>query len=41
MRRIMRNIVASEGDHLGDLSTLVEPGVVDIDEIRAKVAQYA
>lgn len=29
MRRIMRKIVAGEGDQLGDLSTLAEPGVVD------------
>ena len=36
MRRIMRKIVAGEGDQLGDLSTLAEPGVVDI--IKAKVA---
>ena len=37
MRRIMRKIVAGEGDQLGDLSTLAEPGVVDI--IKAKVAE--
>lgn len=36
MRRIMRKIVAGEGDQLGDLSTLAEPGVVDI--IKTKVA---
>ncbi|KAJ3515871.1 hypothetical protein NLJ89_g1483 [Agrocybe chaxingu] len=36
MRRIMRKIVAGEGDQLGDLSTLAEPGVVDV--IKAKVA---
>jgi acetyl-CoA synthetase len=30
MRRIMRKIVPGEGDQLGDLSTLAEPGVVDI-----------
>ncbi|KAF9442312.1 acetyl-CoA synthetase-like protein [Macrolepiota fuliginosa MF-IS2] len=29
-RRIMRKIVAGEGDQLGDLSTVTEPGVVDI-----------
>ncbi|THU94658.1 hypothetical protein K435DRAFT_638158, partial [Dendrothele bispora CBS 962.96] len=28
MRRIMRKIVASEGDQLGDLSTVAEPSVV-------------
>ena len=37
MRRIMRKIVAGEGDQLGDLSTLAEPGVVN--QIKAKVAQ--
>ncbi|KAJ7594060.1 hypothetical protein C8J56DRAFT_1012431 [Mycena floridula] len=36
MRRIMRKIVAGEGDQLGDLSTVAEPGVVD--DIKAKVA---
>jgi acetyl-CoA synthetase len=36
MRRIMHKIVAGEGDQLGDLSTLVEPAVVD--QIKAKVA---
>ncbi|KAI0305303.1 hypothetical protein B0F90DRAFT_1809075 [Multifurca ochricompacta] len=39
MRRIMRKIVAGEGDQLGDLSTLAEPAVVD--QIKAKVAQSA
>jgi hypothetical protein len=29
MRRLMLKIVADEGDQLGDLSTLPEPGVVD------------
>lgn len=37
MRRIMRKIVAGEGDQLGDLSTLAEPAVVDL--IKAKVAR--
>jgi len=37
MRRIMRKIVAGEGDQLGDLSTLAEPGVVEI--IKKKVAE--
>ena len=37
MRRIMRKIVAGEGDQLGDLSTLAEPAVVDT--IKAKVAE--
>jgi acetyl-CoA synthetase len=37
MRRIMRKIVAGEGDQLGDLSTLAEPGVVD--QIKAKVSE--
>ncbi|KAH8102116.1 acetate--CoA ligase [Cristinia sonorae] len=36
MRRIMRKIVAGEGDQLGDLSTLAEPAVVDT--IKAKVS---
>jgi len=36
MRRIMRKIAAGEGDQLGDLSTLAEPGVVDA--IKQKVA---
>ncbi|GJJ14651.1 acetyl-CoA synthetase [Clathrus columnatus] len=30
MRRIMRKIVAGEGDQLGDLSTLADPSVVDL-----------
>ena len=29
MRRVLRKIVAGEGDQLGDLSTLAEPAVVD------------
>jgi len=37
MRRILRKIVAGEGDQLGDLSTLAEPAVVDI--IKKKVAE--
>src|SRR6266852_1585761 len=37
MRRIMRKIVAGEGDQLGDLSTLAEPACVD--QIKAKVAK--
>jgi len=37
MRRIMRKIVAGEGDQLGDLSTVAEPGVVDV--IKQKVAE--
>ena len=28
MRRIMRKIIAGEGDQLGDLSTLADPSVV-------------
>jgi acetyl-CoA synthetase len=36
MRRVLRKIVAGEGDQLGDLSTLAEPAVVD--QIKAKVA---
>jgi hypothetical protein len=39
MRRIMRKIVAGEGDQLGDLSTVAEPGVVDL--IKEKVAESA
>ena len=37
MRRIMRKIVAGEGDQLGDLSTLAEPAVVEV--IKTKVAE--
>jgi acetyl-CoA synthetase len=37
MRRIMRKIVAGEGDQLGDLSTVAEPGVVE--QIKKKVAE--
>lgn len=37
MRRIMRKIVAGEGDQLGDLSTLAEPAVVD--QIKTRVAK--
>ncbi|KAH9851031.1 acetate--CoA ligase [Lenzites betulinus] len=36
MRRVLRKIVAGEGDQLGDLSTLAEPSVVDA--IKQKVA---
>ena len=36
MRRIMRKIVAGEGDQLGDLSTLADPSVVD--KIKKRVA---
>lgn len=38
MRRIMRKIVAGEGDQLGDLSTLAEPGVVDVIKKKVTVA---
>jgi len=37
MRRIMRKIVDGEGDQLGDLSTVAEPGIVDV--IKKKVAE--
>ncbi|KAK1234134.1 acetyl-coenzyme A synthetase 2 [Marasmius sp. AFHP31] len=37
MRRIMRKIVAGEGDQLGDLSTAAEPGVVGV--IKKKIAE--
>jgi len=36
MRRIMRKIVAGEGDQLGDLSTVAEPGVVDVIKKRLR-----
>jgi acetyl-CoA synthetase len=36
MRRVLRKIVAGEGDQLGDLSTLAEPAIVD--HIKEKVA---
>ncbi|KAJ7180246.1 acetate--CoA ligase [Mycena crocata] len=39
MRRIMRKIVAGEGDQLGDLSTVAEPNIVEI--IKQKVAEHA
>ena len=39
MRRIMRKIVAGEGDQLGDLSTVADPGIVDV--IKNKVAESA
>ncbi|KAJ7907999.1 acetyl-coenzyme A synthetase, partial [Mycena leptocephala] len=37
--KIMRKIVAGEGDQLGDLSTAAEPGVLDL--IKQKVAESA
>ena len=37
MWRIMRKIVAGEGDQLGDLSTLAEFGAVDL--VKKKVAE--
>ncbi|KAJ7936073.1 hypothetical protein B0H13DRAFT_1946967 [Mycena leptocephala] len=37
--KIMREIVAGEGDQLGDLSTVAEPGVVDL--VKQKVAESA
>jgi len=39
IRRILRKIVAGEGDQLGDLSTVAEPEVVEI--IKKKVAEGA
>ncbi len=39
MRRVLRKIVAGEGDQLGDLSTLAEPAVVE--SIKEKVAAHA
>ncbi|KAJ7644948.1 acetate--CoA ligase [Roridomyces roridus] len=36
MRRIMRKIVAGEGDQLGDLSTVADPSIVDV--IKRRVA---
>ncbi|KAJ7620359.1 hypothetical protein FB45DRAFT_839568 [Roridomyces roridus] len=39
MRRIMRKIVAGEGDQLGDLSTVADPGIVDV--IKQRVADKA
>ena len=36
MRRVLRKIVAGEGDQLGDLSTLAEPAVVE--SIKERVA---
>ena len=37
MRRVLRKIVAGEGDQLGDLSTLSDPTVVDM--IKSRVAE--
>ncbi len=37
IRRILRKIVAGEGDQLGDLSTVAEPEVVEV--IKKKVAE--
>jgi len=37
MRRVLRKIVAGEGDQLGDLSTLADPSVVDA--IKEKVGK--
>ncbi len=39
MHRIMRKIVAGEGDQLEDQSTVAEPGVMNI--IKKKVAESA
>lgn len=36
MRRIMRKVVAGEGDQLGDLSTVADPSTVD--DVKEKVA---
>jgi acetyl-CoA synthetase len=36
MRRILRKIVAGEGDQLGDLSTIADPSVVEV--IKQKVS---
>jgi acetyl-CoA synthetase len=32
MRRILRKIIAGEGDQLGDLSSVAEPSVVEDSE---------
>lgn len=32
MRRILRKIVAGEGDQLGDLSSIADPSIVDESE---------
>ncbi|KAF8802022.1 acetyl-CoA synthetase-like protein [Phlegmacium glaucopus] len=40
MRCIMRKIVAGEGDQLGDVSALAEPGVVELIK-KKKVAEGA
>jgi acetyl-CoA synthetase len=36
MRRILRKLVAGEGDQLGDLSSIADQGVVE--EIKKKIA---
>lgn len=33
MRRILRKIVAGEGDQLGDLSSVADPEVVEMSEL--------
>jgi acetyl-CoA synthetase len=32
MRRILRKVVAGEGDQLGDLSSIADPSIVDESE---------
>ena len=34
MRRVLRKIIAGEGDQLGDLSSIADPGVVDESKFR-------
>ncbi|KAJ6521819.1 hypothetical protein DFH09DRAFT_1330926 [Mycena vulgaris] len=41
MHRIMRKIVAGEGDQLGDLSTVAEPGIVELMKQKITVAESA
>ena len=40
MRRILRKIVSGEGDQLGDLSSIADPGVVDESESLSREELY-
>ncbi len=38
MRRILRKVSANEADQIGDVSTLLDPSIVD--EIKEKVSPF-
>ena len=40
MRRILRKIVAGEGDQLGDLSSIADPSVVEESESGLRNAEH-